>query len=891
MAMVGKAMAMAMTIVMAMDVDNPQEVVLDYAVVVEVVAAAAAVVVASVVVVVVVVLVDSAARSHRQLSRAIKRFDDSLQELVDLVLSSASSGSVKPAPAHQGIKFSKEVFALTDTGEISSGQAATGRVSDSDEFWGNAQAVVGALPSMLGSLERMIGQQLLPDSLCLSAAAGSGVLEVAEDLCSETECWPECSVIVSQPTPWASWGSRSVLESLQDQETTLPVKRRRLQGLKDQLIFDGSLGCCSTLSCSCQVRTEICSSFGFVPRPVHDSSFDVADFFCSILPTPFVAEKCERKGEQESASGRQEQPPPKKQRLRLRSKQNLGAADPAPVQNQASSFLEDFKTEVEQAWARSEDLMYEILHLALRLHSMKSRPKDLTAGEMQAFQNAVVNLADTCGACMTDVSLKVPGDLLRRVFVLLDRLLEGPKKAWPSLEEMLQSAIGSFESTLAFVQHSEEYRCCRAAPQSSQHVKESMAGEPRTDSSQPWRPYDDAMAIGLEVENPQEATASEDDLLAVEQQPAEIPAKSRPANAAGRRQTRRRKPANESSECFSLRGVLCCAVSFGLTFYLGGVQMEVSVLTSLPVPRAGEVDLSKLPAMPGAPSSLSASEADLPVVTSSASTQEAGLTSSVAPATGEPAVAVSSAPSTTVPVGEIGYVIPRNEQCPKGTDQVMDLQMCLEAAAYLKKKLMSSSIFTAEHDPPGCIYRSSDRDIFFNGHPEGGHNPDRRPVCRGAIGLSGISQQNIKPVAAWDQAPEAIREEASRIRLFCFAWTPFRPSDEAVLQEVRTQFSKCDGHAFFSDRHPHGETDDVIIVKVPEQRVPRTDGQWLYHRNMVGLMPTWTHLLKTGMAEEYDWVLNAELDHFTSPSRCRLGIVSYLENLRSGSGKEQLGTS
>ena len=26
-----------------------------------------------------------------------------------------------------------------------------------------------------------------------------------------------------------------------------------------------------------------------VPRPVHDSSFDVADFFCSILPTPFVA--------------------------------------------------------------------------------------------------------------------------------------------------------------------------------------------------------------------------------------------------------------------------------------------------------------------------------------------------------------------------------------------------------------------------------------------------------------------------------------------------------------------------------------------------------------------------------------------------------------------------
>ncbi|CAE7361975.1 unnamed protein product [Symbiodinium pilosum] len=153
--------------------------------------------------------------------------------------------------------------------------------------------------------------------------------------------------------------------------------------------------------------------------------------------------------------------------------------------------------------------------------------------------------------------------------------------------------------------------------------------------------------------------------------------------------------------------------------------------------------------------------------------------------------------------------------------------------------------------------------------------------------MSGISQQNIKPVAAWDQVPEAIREEASRIRLFCFAWTPFRPSDEAVLQEVRTQFSKCDGHAFFSDRQPHGDKSDIIIVDVPEQRVPRTDGQWLYHRNMVGLMPTWAHLLKTGLAEEYDWILNAELDHFTSPSRCRLGIVSYLHNLRSGSSGEQ----
>ena len=50
------------------------------------------------------------------------------------------------------------------------------------------------------------------------------------------------------------------------------------------------------------------------------------------------------------------------------------------------------------------------------------------------------------------------------------------------------------------------------------------------------------------------------------------------------------------------------------------------------------------------------------------------------------------------------------------------------------------------------------------------------------------------------EAPEELRAEASRLRLFCFAWTPFRPGDEAVLSEVTKQFARCDGHAFFSAR-------------------------------------------------------------------------------------------
>lgn len=109
-----------------------------------------------------------------------------------------------------------------------------------------------------------------------------------------------------------------------------------------------------------------------------------------------------------------------------------------------------------------------------------------------------------------------------------------------------------------------------------------------------------------------------------------------------------------------------------------------------------------------------------------------------------------------------------------------------------------------------------------------------------------LKKSTVKP---WDmcsvrvhfvQAPEDVREEAAKIRLFCFAWTPFRGGDEArkswfavrakedfhmetcwnlelhtvdwiavypcwiwnafceaVLSEVTKQYSKCDGHAFF----------------------------------------------------------------------------------------------
>lgn len=68
---------------------------------------------------------------------------------------------------------------------------------------------------------------------------------------------------------------------------------------------------------------------------------------------------------------------------------------------------------------------------------------------------------------------------------------------------------------------------------------------------------------------------------------------------------------------------------------------------------------------------------------------------------------------------------------------------------------MSRTPFHAHTDPPGCIYRKDDRDIFFNSRETTDKDTakaDRKPVCKGAVNSFGVSPTNLKPVAAWDQA-------------------------------------------------------------------------------------------------------------------------------------------
>jgi hypothetical protein len=69
--------------------------------------------------------------------------------------------------------------------------------------------------------------------------------------------------------------------------------------------------------------------------------------------------------------------------------------------------------------------------------------------------------------------------------------------------------------------------------------------------------------------------------------------------------------------------------------------------------------------------------------------------------------------------------------------------------------MMSRTPFHAHTDPPGCIYRKDDRDIFFNSRETTDKDTakaDRKPVCKGAVNSFGVSPTNLKPDAAWDQA-------------------------------------------------------------------------------------------------------------------------------------------
>lgn len=164
------------------------------------------------------------------------------------------------------------------------------------------------------------------------------------------------------------------------------------------------------------------------------------------------------------------------------------------------------------------------------------------------------------------------------------------------------------------------------------------------------------------------------------------------------------------------------------------------------------------------------------------------------------------------------------------------------------------------------------------------------PLICGSIKLQG--HHHADEAALLSDAESA----ATKMSLYCFAWTPRRKYDEAMMPESRQQLSKCDDHAYFTDENApvYGTTPEIDFVKVhvpPQtdgpQQWARGDKGWLMHKNMAGLIPTWTHLLERGIAEKHDWVINTELDHFVRPSKVRLAIARYLQVLRNGTLEER----
>lgn len=106
--------------------------------------------------------------------------------------------------------------------------------------------------------------------------------------------------------------------------------------------------------------------------------------------------------------------------------------------------------------------------------------------------------------------------------------------------------------------------------------------------------------------------------------------------------------------------------------------------------------------------------------------------------------------------------------------------------------------------------------------------------------------------------------------------------DEALLPLLKKQYEKCDGHAIFSDHDAPGPKGEVLTVAVPEQSCNkqgcfrRNQSEWLFHKNMAGLIPAWNYLLEHNMLEKYDWIVNSELDHHMRPSVIRSGIETYM---------------
>jgi len=68
--------------------------------------------------------------------------------------------------------------------------------------------------------------------------------------------------------------------------------------------------------------------------------------------------------------------------------------------------------------------------------------------------------------------------------------------------------------------------------------------------------------------------------------------------------------------------------------------------------------------------------------------------------------------------------------CPPSTKMLQSVNQCQDAATKLQKKLAYTDELYQEADPPGCVFRVPDDDIYFNAPEEGQINGNRRVICQ-----------------------------------------------------------------------------------------------------------------------------------------------------------------
>jgi len=153
----------------------------------------------------------------------------------------------------------------------------------------------------------------------------------------------------------------------------------------------------------------------------------------------------------------------------------------------------------------------------------------------------------------------------------------------------------------------------------------------------------------------------------------------------------------------------------------------------------------------------------------------------------------------------------------------------------------------------------------------------RVALRRVALALLAATFANGKKFKYVPEQAVELADSARSMRIFCFVWTTRRSGDQALEPEVRRQLNKCDGHLFFTDTGSTGpDSSDIVKLNIPAQDVGRSDEKWLYHRNMVGVLPSWTHIFNKGLNDQYDWFIHLEMDHFLSPNRARANIAQWL---------------